>query len=109
MERLRGRHLSVLVVCAAAALTVLGLADATPILLYLAPCLLLALPLLAGRYLGEASIARLGSSRRSRTHKRLPVRPRPAAVASVRPLPRGGLLVGSALAVRPPPFAVAPR
>jgi hypothetical protein len=68
-------------------------------LLFLAPAFVLALPLLAGRYPGEAVIAR------SRGGRRAPVA---AAVAlSLRPparlLPRGGLLVGHGLAGRAPP------
>jgi hypothetical protein len=76
--------------------------------MYLLPLALLVLPLLAGRYPGEVAVARrIPPSRR-------PVRPRTVVVSS--PLrsrlinvPRGGLLVACAMAVRPPPAALASR
>ena len=68
----------------------------------LAPAVLLALPLLAGRYVGEDVIERL------RTRRPAPARRRATQAAPpLRPLarrmPRGGGLVGSHLARRPPP------
>jgi hypothetical protein len=73
-------------------------------LLYLAPALLLCLPLLLGRYLGEEQLAEL--AKRSprcavRRVSRLPV-PR----SHVRLMQRGGRLVASSLAKRPPPPAM---
>jgi len=70
-------------------------------LLCLLPALLLAAPLLLRRYPGERLLVRLGGRPRRR-------RPRPSAAPHVRPtpatrVPRGGLLMGFALAVRPPP------
>lgn len=74
-------------------------------LLYLLPALVLACVLLGGRYPGEAVLTR-----------RLPMARTPSRRCSVsRPnisrhavrLPRGGLLLGFRLAVRPPP-AVSP-
>ncbi|MEY2533545.1 MAG: hypothetical protein QOF29_1455 [bacterium] len=67
-----------------------------------APALILLLPLLAGRYVGEERIARLGA---------LLVAPRrrPAATRAAAPrraplvLPRGGRLIAAALAERGPP------
>jgi hypothetical protein len=69
-------------------------------LLYLAPALLLALPLLAGRYVGEQALARVltgTTPRQRRTSHPPPRRPR------ARLLPRGGRLVAHALASRAPP------
>lgn len=96
------------------ALTAVGLLCVAPIalgapvdLLLAAPVLLLALPLLSGRYLGEGTLRRLA--------RRVVPRPRRAACAGVRTtrhravLPRGGALLAGALAVRPPPAAAAIR
>nr|WP_183343456.1 hypothetical protein [Conexibacter arvalis] len=76
--------------------------------LHLAPLLLLLGLLFAGRYVGEHQLERLrgllarrrGPARRRPTAGRAP-RPRPG-----RAVPRGGLLIGSSLAVRPPPSPV---
>jgi hypothetical protein len=71
--------------------------------LYVVPALLLALPLLLGRYVGEAQLAELadrGLPHPSRRPRALRV-PR----SHVRIMERGGRLVGSALAKRPPPAA----
>lgn len=69
----------------------------------LVPAMLLALPLLAGRYLGERTIERARLARALPTPPRRPRRrspqPRPARAL----VPRGGLLVASSLATRPPP------
>lgn len=76
-------------------------------LLYAAPLLLLALPLLAGRYLGEDRLAR--AAERIRARRRRPARRIDPAGAALRPLaelPRGGRLIASSLANRPPPAAV---
>jgi hypothetical protein len=69
------------------------------------PALVLALPLLAGRYVGEERLARLAAAF-------VPVRRRPAgAVAPIAAvanrLPRGGRLLAFSLAVRPPPALAA--
>ena len=73
-----------------------------PDVLLAAPLLLLLLPLLAGRYVGEASIARLAG--RLMPRRRRPDRA-PAAPArrTARVLPRGGRLIAAALADRGPP------
>jgi hypothetical protein len=69
-----------------------------------APVLVLLAPLLAGRYLGERQIERLAAARVPRAH---PVaRPRRTSIAPRAPrvlLPRGGRLLATSLAVRPPP------
>jgi hypothetical protein len=66
------------------------------------PALVLALPLLSGRYVGEEQLARLAAAF-------VALRRRPAAalaptvVRASRALPRGGRLLACSLAVRPPP------
>jgi len=101
----RDRHLllglSVLTI-ALAALTRVGVDS--DVLLAL-PALLLALPLLAGRYVGEERLARLVAAfvpMRRRAAGSLP----PTARRTPRALPRGGHLIASSLAVRPPPVAL---
>jgi hypothetical protein len=70
-------------------------------LLYLAPALVLALPLVLGRYVGEEQLAVLAGTSRGRVAR---VRVRISAPRGyVRVMHRGGRLVASALAKRPPP------
>jgi len=87
---------------AIAALTRLGVPG--DVLLAL-PALLFALPLLAGRYVGEGRLARLAAAYVARRR-----RPAVALAASARRLPRGlprgGHLIAASLAVRPPPAAL---
>jgi hypothetical protein len=84
--------------CAAGALGADGL-------LFLAPALLLAVPLLARRYPGERLLLALAARRRPRRARaRFSARTSPRRAQS---MPRGGLLMGFALAVRPPPLAPA--
>ena len=75
--------------------------------LFMAPALVILLPLIAGRYLGEQRLARFTRSmpalRRAVPDVRLP---RPAFRTV---LPRGGRLIAASLAVRPPPVAFAIR
>jgi len=67
-------------------------------LLFLAPAFVLALPLLAGRYVGETVFARVFRALRRRAPRaHSPLRP-PARL-----MPRGGMLVGVAMAGRAPP------
>jgi hypothetical protein len=73
------------------------------------PALVLALPLLAGRYVGEERIARLAARFVARVRRvvprlvaRLPRAPRALA-------PRGGRLLACSLAERGPPAALAAR
>lgn len=74
-----------------------------PTLLYAAPLLLLLLPLVAGRYVGEARIERLARAVRRR-RRRVPRVATPAAARRcVQLVPRGGRLIAASLAVRPPP------
>jgi hypothetical protein len=90
-------------VVVAAAQSVTGLDTG---LLLLSPALVLLLPLLIGRYLGEDQLERL-VARRLEPRRVRPVsaplpRPRPRAVVV-----RGGCLLASALAERGPPLTVA--
>jgi hypothetical protein len=73
-----------------------------------APGLLLLLPLLAGRYVGEDGIARL--SARLTVPRRRPLAARAASLPRApRVLARGGRLVAVALAQRGPPALVPAR
>jgi hypothetical protein len=94
----RLRVVLALALAAAAALLGLHLAGLDTGLLFMAPAFMLALPLLAGRYPGEGVIVR---ARRRRRRRR--IEPLPSARPPARLLPRGGLLVGHALAGRAPP------
>lgn len=84
---------------AIAALTLLGVHSD---LLLVAPALVLALPLLAGRYLGEDQLARLAAAFVAAPTRAVRALTPPAARPS-RGLPRGGRLIACSLAVRPPP------
>lgn len=79
-----------------------------PDVLLLSPLLCLAVPLLGGAYVGEERLARLAASVAARRR----IRPaRAAALPRPRRAPlrvvRGGRLLGSSLAVRPPPAPLA--
>jgi hypothetical protein len=68
---------------------------------FLAPAVLLALPLIAGRYVGAERLSRVAG-------RRAPVvRHAGSSLLAPRPRwrvpPRGGLLIAASLAVRPPP------
>ena len=76
-------------------------ADLTTGFLFLAPTVIMAVPLIAGRYVGAerlSQITRSVSPRRRGTPAGRPVR-RPFRLVP----PRGGLLIAASLAVRPPP------
>jgi hypothetical protein len=80
----------------------LALAGSTDALLFMAPALLVAAPLLAGRYVGENLIAKLAAGRARKPRHSSPtpdVAPRPPALW----LPRGTRLIAFSLAKRPPP------
>jgi hypothetical protein len=79
----------------------------SPDVLLAVPALMLLVPLLAGRYVGEAGLARLAGRRaapRRRTPARLGARRR-----APRALPRGGRLIATALAERGPPAPLPAR
>jgi hypothetical protein len=70
---------------------------------FLAPAMLVALPLLAGRYLGEERIVRMASQFAARRLVRGPrVQGRRRARESL--FCRGGALIARSLAERPPPL-----
>lgn len=72
-------------------------------LLYLAPALVLALPLLLGRYLGEEQLVELAGRRPARPRQRVLRVAGPRSRVPV--MRRGGRLVASGMAKRPPPWA----
>jgi hypothetical protein len=90
------------------ALLLLGAVTGHPDLLAFAgPLFLLAVPLLAGRYVGEEALDRL---RRDRSARPRPLSSRGLPKGAQRfavLLPRGGRLIAEALAVRPPPRSIA--
>lgn len=108
-----GRHVprrlglrGVLVLAAMVALAALmGAGSLVEGALYLAPALLLAVVLAARRYPGERLLARW--ARRGPRRRRAAV-PRclPSGRVCLASVPRGGLLMARALAVRPPPPAL---
>jgi hypothetical protein len=90
-----------------ALLLIAALAGHPELLPYAAPLFLLAVPLLAGRYVGEERLERIRSGLR-------PARRRPPRTAAPparrRPMalfPRGGRLIAHSLAERPPPALAA--
>jgi len=84
-----------------------SLAGVSPDLLLAVPALLLVLPLLAGRYVGEDGLTRLA------VRALAPRRRSPASLGfrrrAPRVLPRGGRLIANALAERGPPALAATR
>ena len=82
-------------------ITLLGAED----LRHTLPLLVLLLPLVGGRYMGEERLVRLVRSRAAQRPVRTAraQRPHRAPVS----LPRGGRLIATSLAVRPPPAALA--
>ena len=93
-----------LALVASAAVIATELAGAGTALAYAGPILLLLVPLLAGRYVGEERIARLARAVRIRRRRPAPSAA-PAAAHRVPVLPRGGRLIAASLAVRPPPLS----
>jgi hypothetical protein len=86
--------------CWVAALAFTGSTEA---LLFMAPALLIVIPLLGGHYIGEELIVKL-ATRRARPPRRsasAPAWPLPAVPESWRP--RGTGLIAFSLAKRPPP------
>lgn len=84
----------------------LAATGSTDVLLFLAPALLIVIPLLGGRYLGEELIANLIARRarpRARAAAPSPMAPRVPTTW----LPRGTRLIAFGLAKRPPPAPLA--
>jgi periplasmic copper chaperone A len=77
-------------------------------LAYLAPALLILVPLLGGRYPGDEALVRVAGRRSSPTLRR-PSSSRPRRRPAGALMPRGGRLVGAALAGRAPPAGRASR
>jgi hypothetical protein len=108
--RARDRRLLAGIVLALALLLGLLVHHAGTGALLAAPLLALLAPLLAGRYLGEEHIGRLAASRAPRAHtvararRTSPVLRAPGVL-----VPRGGRLLATSLAVRPPPAAAPVR
>ena len=101
----RDRHLLLGLAALSLALAALTLVGVDADVLLAAPVLLFALPLLAGRYVGEEQLARLAAAFVAvgrRAARSLAGRAR----RSPRALPRGGRLIAASLAVRPPPAAL---
>ena len=73
--------------------------------LYLLPPLLLAGAVVLGRYPGERALLALATRRARPPGRRQVVASTAPAPLARPPLPRGGLLIASFLAVRPPPGA----
>jgi hypothetical protein len=92
--------------CWVAALAAAGSTDA---LLFMAPALLIAIPLLGGHYVGEQPIVKL-IARRARSRRQsgaAPASPLPPAPADWRP--RGAGLIAFSMAKRPPPSRLLPQ
>lgn len=103
------RHL-LLALIAVGVLCVLPIVLGAPVdLLLAAPALLLALPLLSGRYLGEDALDRLVRMTRPVPRRRARASLRPTAAGDGVLFARGGTLLARSLAVRPPPAAPAIR
>ncbi|MDX6718185.1 MAG: hypothetical protein QOJ63_439 [Solirubrobacteraceae bacterium] len=98
----RDRHLLLGLAALTLALAASTLVGVHSDVLLAVPVLLLALPLLAGRYVGEERLARLAAAFVS-IRDRAEGSPATAARRSPRALPRGGRLIAASLAERPPP------
>lgn len=91
--------------CWVAGLAIVGSTDA---LLFMAPALLIAIPLLGGHYLGEELIVRL-VERRARPPRRATSTASPPPSAPEGWRPRGTGLIAFSLAKRPPPLRLLPQ
>src|SRR3954467_2059069 len=105
----RDRHILLALATLSAAFAIVqSVPGVSPDVLLAVPALLLLLPLLAGRYVGEDGLARLAGRRAL-----APPRRSPACLGerrrAPRVLPRGGRLIAAALAERGPPALTAAR
>ncbi len=82
--------------------TALAASGSTHALLFLAPALLIVIPLLGGYYIGEELIVKL-AARRTRPPRRTAASRRSLPPAPESWLPRGTGLIAFSLAKRPPP------
>lgn len=90
-------------------LAVLAVTGSTDVLLFIAPALLIAIPLFGGRYVGGELVVKL-AARRVRSRRRsavTPTWPLPAPPEYWRP--RGAGLIAFSLAGRPPPLRLQPQ
>jgi hypothetical protein len=100
----RDQRLLLAAAVSTSALLLLAAAAGHPdLLVYAAPLFLLAVPLLAGRYVGEERLERLRRGSAGVPRRLAPARVRPSARRPAALLPRGGRLIAESLAVRPPP------
>ena len=102
--RLTPKTSLVLTLCWVALLALTGSTDA---LLFLAPALLIVIPLLGGHYIGEELIAKI-VARRARPRRRSAPSSRPAQAPATW-VPRGTRLIAFGLAKRPPPARLVPQ
>lgn len=86
----------------------LAVTGSTEALLFLAPALLIAIPLLGGHYLGEELIVTL-AARRAHPPRRTAATALPLPAAPFDWRPRGTSLIAFSLAKRPPPLSPLPR
>jgi hypothetical protein len=100
-----GTRALAITLCWVAALVLTG---STDVLLFLAPALLIIVPLLCGVYIGEELIEKLAATRAKapshRSTQAIPIPPGPQTWS-----PRGARLVAFALAKRPPPGLLIPQ
>jgi hypothetical protein len=90
-------------------LLLLALAGVHESLLYLAPAVLMAIPLLWGRFPAERVLVRLASRRRRRRRPTASHRASPRGRVARRPPVRGARLIAHSLAGRAPPCAAGNR
>jgi hypothetical protein len=96
------RLLLLAAVATSAALLLAALAGHAELIAYAAPLCVVALPLLAGRYVGEEALERLREGAEpARRHGAAPLLA--GARRSMAAFPRGGRLIAQALAERGPP------
>jgi hypothetical protein len=99
------RLLLLAAVCTAAALLLAAFAGHAELIGYAAPLFVVAVPLLAGRYVGEDTLERLRE--RAEPERRRDATPSlPGVRRSRNAFPRGGRLIAQALAERAPPAPV---
>jgi len=100
VRRYTDKRALVITLCWVAALAITGSTEA---LLFMAPALLIVIPLLGGHYVGEELIVKLAAkrarpARRAATSPAWPLPPAPESWT-----PRGTGLIAFSLAKRPPP------
>lgn len=103
MPRPEHRLLTLLTLGTAILALAAALAGHMEVVAYAAPLAVLVLPLLGGRYVGEEQIARLAARRSARPRKRAVIAAPARGRLIVSSVARGGRLIATSLAVRPPP------